>query len=324
MIFKKVQLYRYACPLKSPLALKSGPLRTRSGILIKAIDAQNRAYFAESAPLPGFSQESLQMALNELREAGKRLLHPPTLLPELLPSNQFAMHCLNERFDSSFSDVEICKYVHGTFDEMLSEIKTYKDASYIKIKLGGFSAKESVEFFKRACNVVSNNCRFRIDFNQMFDLSELDKFCKMVDFEKIDYIEEPTLNPFDLTKIEYPAKFALDESIRKYPLEKLLQIPNIKALVIKPMLDMPRLRDKRFLNAAHKEKLELIFSPTYESQVGLAHITKLAKKHSPERVHGLDTGKLFGETPIINDTILNPKITELIYESDTRSIQTCT
>ncbi|MCH9630615.1 MAG: o-succinylbenzoate synthase [Chlamydiia bacterium] len=324
MTFTNVKLYRYTCPLESPLKLKSGLLEARSGTVIKAIDGQNKAYFAESAPLPGFSTESSQTALNELETAGAKLLQPLDLLPKLCPSNQFAIHCLCQQFDATFTEVKICKYVHGSFDEMLNEIKRNSDATRIKIKLGGFEANKCAKFFKEACSLVSNYSRFRIDFNQSFDLDMINQFCNAVDCEKIDYIEEPTQNPFDLRKIKHPVKFALDESIRIYPLEKLLQIPNIKACVIKPMLDMVILKDDRFIEAVNKRKLEFIFSSTYESNLGLAHITKLAKWYSPSNFHGLDTSKLFDRSPIRNDLKLDPELTELIYETDIRSFQSCT
>src|SRR5919199_4782313 len=60
-------LYRYSLPLSRPLALKGAKLSRREGLLLRLTGDDGSEGWGESAPLPGFSRESLTEAAGQLR-----------------------------------------------------------------------------------------------------------------------------------------------------------------------------------------------------------------------------------------------------------------
>ena len=150
----------------------------------------------------------------------------------------------------------------------------------------------------------------------MYTKESLLEFLSKVHSPNIDYIEEPTLDPFALSDIK-GVFFALDESIRKYPIDSLLTLQNISALIIKPTLDMKLLFSSDFIKKVESSRnLELIFTSSYETSVGITHISNLAMKFAPKQMHGLDTEKLFSKQIFLEDQSLNTQQVKLIYETN--------
>lgn len=288
MIFS---LYEYELEFSTPLPLKGVFQKTRKGALLELKGKES--FFAEASPLPFYSKETLEMAVQQIISVAKDLHTDLWKQEKLFPSVHFALECLfRKRLEEhSFA---ICNYLQGNQEELLLQFETYRNSKHVKIKLGIFSPKKALELLNKAFQIFGKDTLFRIDINQMWTLLELKEFCNQVCFEKIEFIEEPLKDPFQLDLIGIGAKiFALDESIRSYPLTDLLQIKNINALVIKPTLDSCLLFTKEFKSLVEKHKLNLVFSSCYESNVGLSHISLLAEELSSTCALGIDTGKLF-------------------------------
>ena len=63
----RFDLYRYSLPLSQTLSLKGVTLRRREGLLLKLVGSDGSEGWGESAPLPGFGEESLEQATAQLR-----------------------------------------------------------------------------------------------------------------------------------------------------------------------------------------------------------------------------------------------------------------
>jgi O-succinylbenzoate synthase len=239
-----IHLYEYKLPLKNGTH--------REGIIIETPTG-----FGDIAPLPGFSKETIEEAKTE---ALKLLPDFPYVLPKL-PSVRFAFDC--------------AKTTIPNLKVPINGLNTYqKGFRALKMKVGHLSLQEALERIKNA----PKKTELRLDFNQLWSLEKLLEFSTHFSPTDFAYLEEPTKKFTDLISFSKKTGFpiAVDESIPYVP---YLQIPTLKALIIKPtilgMIPIP------------PPNVELIFSSAFESGIGVAHIARLAAIHNPTRPHGL-------------------------------------
>jgi len=183
----KQTLYYYSRPFKGEL---------REGVLMRLERENGRVGWGEVAPLPGFSNETLEEAIADLIEGN----------------------------DSSYPSVQ-----WGRASAMLDLINPLEIESIPvrtlhqdKIKIGHLSlenAIKKVESFEKA----------GVDMNQNWNLEDALKLAKRFPF--LEYFEEPLKSTEDHSQFPYPV--ALDESLRT---SSSPSYPNVKAHVIKPTL----------------------------------------------------------------------------------------
>ena len=181
-------LYRYSIPFK-----QGGQ---REGILMRLESKKGDVGWGEIAPLPGFSAETLEEAIDALKE--DRF--------SLYPSVQWG-HA------AALLDLS-CPL---TIDSI--PVRTLETD---KIKIGDFSLKEAIE------KVEKTPCS-GVDINQKWSLDQalaLAKACP-----KLQYFEEPLKVGENTSLFPYPV--ALDESLRQ---KNPLSYPWIKMHTIKPSL----------------------------------------------------------------------------------------
>lgn len=239
------RLYEYKLPLKNGTC--------REGIIVETPTG-----FGDIAPLPGFSKETLSEAKSE---AIKLLPEFPNCYPKL-PSVRFAFDC--------------AKVAIGNLQVPVNGLNSHRDGfKALKIKLGHLNVAESIALIKAAPKKIE----LRLDFNQQWSLEKLLEFSTYFAPHDFAYLEEPTKNFADLITFSKKTGFpiAVDESIPYVP---YLQIPTLKALIIKPTIlgKIP----------IPPPNVELIFSSAFESGIGVSHIARLASIHNPTRPHGLD------------------------------------
>ena len=110
-------------------------------------------------------------------------------------------------------------------------------------------------------------------------------FGRSVGPDRIEYIEEPTASPteadafFEATGIPY----ALDETLlEEFELDRFRQVA---AFVVKPTM----FGGSADLLTLLRSDVPIVFSSSFESQVGLTSIARLAAEFSPDVAVGLDT-----------------------------------
>ena len=123
----------------------------------------------------------------------------------------------------------------------------------------------------------------------------MQRFCDNFDPSSFNHLEDPLDNPLDLFILAktHPHPIALEQGIRSYGIGPFLSLPTLKACEFKPTIDMPLLRNTRFLKTLSYFNIEITFSSAYETAVGLAAIGYLAHQISPHSYHGLDTLSIF-------------------------------
>lgn len=168
----------------------------RNGALIRLERESGRVGWGEVAPLPGFSQETLEEALHDLIE-GEESSHP---------SVQWGLA-------SAMMDL---------IDPIEVDAIPIRTLEKEKIKVGHLSLQE-------ACAKVENSGCSGVDMNKQWNLKDALSLAKM--FPHLDYFEEPLKSGEDAKGFDYPV--ALDESLRK---GKIPSYPSVKMHVIKPTL----------------------------------------------------------------------------------------
>lgn len=260
-----MNIWRYKVPYTKPLILKGKEYTHREGLIVKMKG------FGEIAPLPGFSRETLEEAQEEL--LSKRA---PTL-----PSVKFGLlSALKE--PASFSPLPISKLLWGTKEEILQA----PIQGECKVKVSSFSIVDTVDLIstlkKRYPKV-----KLRIDVNQKWTLEEALFFSSHFNKEDFAYLEEPVRSFEELVQFSKITSFpiAADETLLTQPMENILALPSLTALVIKPSI----------YHLTTKVPCKIIYSSSLETSIGLEAIQLLAHSNRSKEALGIDTAHLLNE-----------------------------
>lgn len=277
-----VRLLSYEIPLKQPIRLNRGgqhtTLSSRQGLVLHW-QFLNAEYFTEIAPLEGFSDETLQQALNQIISLKSKCFEPGTDLTGLYPSVRFAIEAGWYQHTYPFQNKTAHRCAFGS---------KYSSAETIKIKVGHRPLNEEVRGLTQQLSHLSAQQRFRLDANRSWSLKELEKVQQCIDLSRMDYIEEPLQNLDDYNDLKLP--FAFDESLRDQ--SDITQLPSVflraKAWVVKPM--MTGLQKTLQLAVLAKDNgIELILSSSFESHISLEFYHSLAYDLGLKSAQGLDT-----------------------------------
>jgi len=181
-----------------------------------------------------------------------------------------------------------------------------------KVKVGGRPVSEDIERVDIMTAALASGHRLRLDANRSWSLEEATAFIRgLAQPERVEYLEEPCRDPLIIPELyhltEQRIKFALDETLASppRPLSDLVGLAGLVALVLKPTV-LGGLKVCLDLHALGSAKgLLSVVSSSFESSVGLAHLTVLASvlnsgvgtsrqnKSGVHTLHGLSTYDVF-------------------------------
>ncbi|ABM02058.1 O-succinylbenzoate synthase [Psychromonas ingrahamii 37] len=302
-IFQQAKLFRYQLPFKIPIVFKGIKLTAREGVILQVQNDKGEFNFAEIAPLPGFSKETLQQATAQIIA----LLNTPPLNSQsdilLYPSVAFALDCIlhNIPISELFKTAESIPLLQGDNHSVLKQYLQLNKPNSVKLKIGRQSVAKDITLFS-ALSALNNNLLIRCDANQSWTFAQADLFFANINTQLIDYIEEPTASLSDNINLaeRYEVQLALDETLQ----QKQFQYQHhrcFKALILKPTLIGSFERLNYFIKTAKKFHLSVSISSSFESPLGLSQLAFLASQWSKEVdiSCGLDTLKFF-ESAILN------------------------
>lgn len=255
-----MQLFPYELPLHgSPL-----PLSIRKGFLLRT-----DVGWGEIAPLPGWSRETMQEAIDDLSDAKT-------------PSVQFGLACAQRPLPLAFPRIRL-----NALATNLAETKRAIENGFrtIKIKVGALSPEEAAALISQ---VQSPSLSLRIDINRKWNVDQVKHLMQLIDLTGIEYFEEPVHPPDAIDELP-SLPIALDETLVEEQAEELAARNHVVALILKPTL----LGNQIHSWIQHRKKKKMIFSSSFESAVGLLHIAHLQKQFAPEEAAGLDTYRYF-------------------------------
>lgn len=247
---RDLTLYRYNIPFRTPFRTAKGTISHREGVIL----GDGNKIWSEIAPLPGYSQETIDDILHFLRFNGNKLQNHITgktvdkfldddhISRDLrhLPSLRFGISMVSEQQKAASAGLPLFKWWHSDSDnrvrsnallglmelpELLNELRKLKQAGYqtVKLKLPP-STEEAYTLMKTLCR-HDPEMTFRFDANGSFSIEEADHLMARMQtehqkapiFKNIAYLEEPLKQPRAriLANLrKYQIPLASDESTR--------------------------------------------------------------------------------------------------------------
>ncbi len=305
-----VKLFQYVLPFKTPLVVGTQRLTHRHGLIIEVTDTAGNRGYGETAPLPGYSQETLAKALLQLHQlarqlTGKRmsLAQFPSHCRAFYPSVVFGM-------ETAFFNIEkpACPLkqvtVNGLFfpdpqkpEAQVAELLA-KGFTTIKIKVARQSLAAEISMIKKVSALLPAHIKLRLDANRLWDLKSAITFGLGIQGTAIEYIEEPCQDSAQFQDF-YRATglpVALDESLIHMTQQSPIFPQGVVALILKPTRLGGIRRTCKFIEIARQSGLKPVISACFEAGPGFAQLVHIAAAiNFADSASGLDTMKYFAQ-----------------------------
>ncbi len=255
MIIRKVKIWRYSIPLRTPLITAQGTIAKRQGLIVRAETDDGPFGHGEIAPLEGFSRESFEEARRAIFSLQRRLEGQP-IPPELsalrtsyvgrdgdrvsLPSiplgietmladlaAQSAGENLARWYNPQASDrVPVNAILSGNMAEIKKQLSCKLPRGYraYKLKVGVETPECELEKIAYLRETLGDSISIRLDANRAFEFDQAVRFLASVAQFKIEYIEEPLhanlFNRLGDLRAESRVPIALDESLSDHSVGK--------------------------------------------------------------------------------------------------------
>jgi O-succinylbenzoate synthase len=238
-----VQVFAYTLPLRRPLPLPSGTLTERKGYLLKLTGDNGVVGWGEAAPLPGFSEESLDEAESVLTQVPARLAgyRLPVHYADLEGASlihirasmavSFAIESAYFNLMARTQGVPLHRYLRsdapntitknallaGDADAIVRRAGGLLEDGYstAKLKVGGRPVEDDIALVRAVRAAMGPGLTLRLDANRQWDLATAVHFGQSVRDCGIEYLEEPVREPYDMPIFLEQAKvpYALDETM---------------------------------------------------------------------------------------------------------------
>ncbi|TMU28651.1 o-succinylbenzoate synthase [Halomonas sp. ATBC28] len=284
----QLALYRYSLPFRQPLMFKGQRLVSREGLLV-SINGQ----WGEIAPLPGFSTETLAEAEAESLACLSALSRGEIVSP-MLPSVQFGLDCAQRSWPLNLpAPLPPYLLLQGAPAALIQSLSTAdwqaSPPSRLKLKVARYAMKEELALIEQLAARLPTT-KLMLDANGGWTREEAQRFCERLPLKQIDYLEEPCAAFADTIAVAEATgvAIALDETLSRR--EEWYCHPQLKALVIKPTLIGSLSDCEALVQRARAGNLRVVISSSFESDLGLGLLSRLASEWAPHEPPGLDTG----------------------------------
>ncbi len=304
MTVARAELYRYALPLRKPLALHTPGLASRAayapreGFVLRFVCVDGREAFGDAA-----DPTVLHAAREFVRSVTNRKL--PAQLEEMAAWCGSLPPALGFAVDSALLKlltpdepptgvVPVCALI----DDLAHAPELARDAVMqgfraIKLKVAG-EPRVAAQRVRAVSEAVGPDIALRLDANRGWSLEQARAFAEELGATKIAFIEEPVAPVKDLAAFAHGTglPIALDETIAEGHAEEFAGLA--AALVVKPTRVGGIDAALRLGALAKRHNIPLVFSATFESGVGIAALTHWAARWgTPGVAAGLDTLQYF-------------------------------
>ena len=298
MAEKSFNLYRYSIPVDSQLILRDRFLKRREGLIVRV--SCSRDGWGEIAPLPGFSEETLEQVQEQAIEwlttwCNASCDAPRIPLDGTYPSVAFGISCAMDEMkgylqaEGNYHTAPLC---YGDPDELYAKLASMEGEKVAKMKVGIYEANRDGLIADMFLEAIPD-LQLRLDANRHWSLEKALQFATKVKPQhrkRIQFLEEPCKTQ-ELSR-EFASQtdiaIAWDESLRE-PNFCLEKEPHLSAVVIKPTLIGSIQRCAELINQAHSLGLKAVISSSIESSLGLSQLARIAQQYTPNVIPGLDT-----------------------------------
>jgi len=299
--------YTYSLPLRKPLLLEGEPVRHRRGALLRLTDEEGAVGWGEAAPLPGFSAESRDDAVQALSSRarslrGEALPDDPQRLrqkqiPEGPPSVQFAVRSAFLSLRAARQDVSVAGLLGADgapvalnaliptgATDLTARGERLRQAGFraVKLKVGRADPRTDADRVRALHAGLGDAVSLRLDANRAWSLDDAIAFAEAIVPVPVEYVEEPLARPDRLADFAERTGLAaaLDETTRERVPERLTAADGIAAVVLKPTLLGDISVARRWTRAAAAVGAATVLSSSYESGVGTRMLLALASAWS--------------------------------------------
>lgn len=296
---REYHLYRYSIPVDSQLILRNRFLKRREGLLVQ-IKCKDSEGWGEIAPLPEFSQETLEQAQEQaiqwLQDWDKaRSENQKLSLDDLYPSVAFGLSCALAELKGALQpegNYQVAPLCYGDPDELYEPLDQMQGEKVAKIKVGMYEANRDGLIADMLLEAIPD-LQLRLDANRNWTLAKAAMFAKYVKPEhraRIQFLEEPCKTRDESRQFaqETGIHIAWDESVREAGFEVKAE-PYVAAIVIKPTLVGSLEKCVNLIEQAHQQGLKAVISSSIESSFGLTQLARIAAQYTPNVTPGLDT-----------------------------------
>ncbi len=310
----KLDLAYFELPFHKPYRVGSELLPSRRGVMLRV--KRGRTYgYGEVSPLPGFHQESLENAVESLRESVGNDATP------MWPSAAFGLSCAvetaarNPRFGFADPTQSTDIGVNAFFSGGVRDAKAahaqgaFNGFNTIKIKIGRGKPVDDLRTIHTILDLVGPEVRLRLDGNRLLTLQAAERLLSRLDATRIEYVEEALRDEKDLSELSRRVgmSMAIDESVHLgLEAEEMAGAPGVDVQVVKPSLIGALEEVEAVVTQGKINGMETVLSTAVDSSYTIALVARMARAlGASERDHGLGTAVLLAAdtippTPIIN------------------------
>lgn len=291
---RQAQIWRYQLPMDAGVVLRERRLKTRDGLLVRLSDGEQEGW-GEIAPLPGFSQETLDDAqVQTLAWVQAWLAGADAAWPQA-PSCAFGLSCALAELTQTLptaADYRTAPLCTGDPDELFAILDAMPGEKVAKIKVGLYEAVRDGMVTNLLLEAIPD-LSLRLDANRGWTPVKAGQFAKYVAPEhraRIAFIEEPCKTREQSREFAAATGIAIawDESLRE-PDFTFAAEPGLAAVVIKPTLTGSLDTVRAQVEQAHALGLTAVISSSIESSLGLTQLARIAAWLTPQTIPGLDT-----------------------------------
>lgn len=292
---RQAYCYRYTIPVETGVILRHRRLKQREGLLIELRENGNSGW-GEIAPLPEFSQESLETAEQQLRTWLTAWLAGKSLPPDhYVPSVAFGVSCalaeLNDELGQS-ANYRTAPLCYGDPDELYARLAQMTGEKVAKMKVGLYEANRDGLIADMFLTAIPD-LKLRLDANRAWNVEKAAQFATKISEQnknRIQFVEEPCRTP-ELSiqfAAEHNLAIAWDETMRE-PGVFAKKSSHLTAFIIKPTLIGSLQKCIKLIEYAHQQGIIAVISSSIESSLALTQLARFAQQYTPNTIPGLDT-----------------------------------
>ncbi|GAA5216178.1 o-succinylbenzoate synthase [Corallincola platygyrae] len=281
-------LFYSKVPLTQPLTWRGEQKDQREAAIVQLNWDNGEVSWGEIAPLPGFSKESLQQAIDSARYHLRALLDQTNhVAPE--PSVAFGIDCALQSIDIAAEPSQRAMLLQGEPAEILEKIELMpKLPRCIKLKVSRAPLPQEIKLLE-AIQAQMPVTQIRLDANQGWKFEDALSFFRGINAEQLSFIEEPCDTLAATVCLGASGcPVALDEHLQDEMFTPTA-FEGLRALVIKPTLVGSLARCQQLVDWAKQHKISVVVSASYESSLGTSQLAALAQRWAPSEIPGLDT-----------------------------------
>ncbi|WP_058912787.1 o-succinylbenzoate synthase [Entomohabitans teleogrylli] len=291
---RSVQIWRYQLPMDAGVVLRDRRLKVRDGLILCLAEGERRGW-GEIAPLPGFSAESVEDALDELLRWCEAWRDGDSPLAAQQPSVAFGVSCALAELQDTLpqaADYRAAPLCSGDPDELFAALQAMPGEKVAKIKVGLYEAVRDGMVANLLLEAIPD-LTLRLDANRSWTPLKARQFAKYLNPQyrpRIAFLEEPCKTPEQSLEFarETAIAIAWDETVRE-PGFVLESLPEVRAVVIKPTLTGNLQTVREQVAEAQRLGMTAVISSSIESSLGLTQLARIAAWLTPGVVPGLDT-----------------------------------